>query len=69
MCKVIFARGEEFEVTDDVGLTTVLNLSKWTCVCRGWQMSRLPCKHAAVAIANKRYDSEQYCDSSYSKDT
>ncbi|KAF8408008.1 hypothetical protein HHK36_007148 [Tetracentron sinense] len=68
MCIVVFAGGEEYEVTEGVS-RFVVNLHAKSCACRAWEISGLPCKHAAACIARKRANLEEYCDEYYSKAT
>ncbi|XP_059670804.1 uncharacterized protein LOC132316326 [Cornus florida] len=65
-CSVIFAGADEYEIMDETG-RTVVNLGARTCVCRAWQISGLPCKHAAAAMAYKRMNIELFYDEKFSK--
>ncbi|KAF8406552.1 hypothetical protein HHK36_008640 [Tetracentron sinense] len=68
MCIVVFAGGEDYEVME--GITKfVVNLHAKSCAYQAWEISGLPCKHAAACIARKRANLEEYCDEYYSKET
>ncbi|KAF8408354.1 hypothetical protein HHK36_007503 [Tetracentron sinense] len=67
-CVVVFAGGEEYEVTEGSS-RFVVNFDAKSCSCRAWEISGLPCKHLAACIARKRANIEDYCDGYYSKET
>ena len=65
LCKVTFGGGEAYEVMDE-GRINIVNLGTRTCCCKVWDISGVPCKHAAAVITSKRMSIEDYCDSYYS---
>ena len=40
----------------------VVNLERWSCTCRDWDVRGIPCKHALVAITSARKEIYDYCD-------
>ncbi|XP_043700398.1 uncharacterized protein LOC122651138 [Telopea speciosissima] len=46
---------DEFEVIELTGRRCVVKLRQWSCTCKVWDVTGLPCKHAASAIAMTRY--------------
>ncbi|KAF7141671.1 hypothetical protein RHSIM_Rhsim06G0100900 [Rhododendron simsii] len=67
-CKITFAGGEEYQVVEGV-VSHVVNLKARTCCCKVWEISGLPCKHAASCISHKRMDVEEFCHTYYHGDT
>ena len=66
-CKVQSAGRNQFEVKD--GFTRfVVNLEERTCGCKSWEISGMPCKHAAACINKIHGKVDQFCDAYYSKD-
>ncbi|KAH7847186.1 hypothetical protein Vadar_023010 [Vaccinium darrowii] len=68
ICKITFAGGEEYQVIEGV-VSYVVNLRARTCCCKVWEISGLPCKHAAACISYKRVNIEEYCHSYFHRDT
>lgn len=64
---LLFAGGDEYEVLED-GVSHHLHLNAHTCTCREWQISGIPCRHAATALTHKRANLEDYCDMYFHKD-
>jgi hypothetical protein len=48
------------------GFKFVVNLTERTCLCRRWQISGIPCRHAIAFIAHLREPLEKYVDMYYS---
>ncbi|KAL0432015.1 UNVERIFIED_CONTAM: hypothetical protein Sradi_0827500 [Sesamum radiatum] len=57
----------EFEVQDQ-NINYIVNLRTKTCNCRVWDVSGIPCKHAALGISHRREFLESFCDSRFSKE-
>ncbi|KAL0464005.1 UNVERIFIED_CONTAM: hypothetical protein Slati_0288100 [Sesamum latifolium] len=55
----------EFEVHDQ-NVNYIVNLKGETCNCMVWDISGIPCKHAALGIAHRREDIESYTDNRFS---
>ncbi|KAF7141601.1 hypothetical protein RHSIM_Rhsim06G0106500 [Rhododendron simsii] len=68
VCKITFAGGEEYQVVEGV-VSHVVNLKARTCCCKVWEISGLPCKHAASCISHKRMNVEEFCHTYYHRDT
>ncbi|KAL0359889.1 UNVERIFIED_CONTAM: hypothetical protein Sangu_0838300, partial [Sesamum angustifolium] len=43
-----------------------VDLSNYTCTCRKWELSGIPCKYAILAIFNQNEYSEDYIDDCHS---
>ncbi|XP_027156653.1 uncharacterized protein LOC113757707 [Coffea eugenioides] len=54
-----------FEVTDGER-AFIVSLNQKTCDCGAFQLSGLPCKHAALGIIYRRQKLETYCDPCFS---
>ncbi|XP_043717917.1 uncharacterized protein LOC122665848 [Telopea speciosissima] len=66
-CHVYAFSPYEFEVAEKFVRKFVVDLEKRSCICRVWECTGVPCKHAAAAISYKRQIVEDYCDGCYSK--
>lgn len=64
---LLFAGGDEYEVLEN-GVSHHLHLNAHTCTCMEWQISGIPCRHAATALTHKRANLEDYCDMYFHKD-
>ncbi|XP_027182476.1 uncharacterized protein LOC113780894 [Coffea eugenioides] len=64
-CSLQMASEDLFEVTDG-DRTFIVSLNQKTCDCGAFQLSRLPCKHAALGIVYRRQKLETYCDPCFS---
>ncbi|XP_021615715.1 uncharacterized protein LOC110617306 [Manihot esculenta] len=62
--KLLPGRNEEYEVHEGPYRFAV-SLAKRTCSCGWWDISGLPCKHAARAIAYVRGNIEEFCHEYY----
>ncbi|XP_043817647.1 uncharacterized protein LOC122725096 [Manihot esculenta] len=62
--KLLPGRNEEYEVHEGPCRFAV-SLAKRTCSCGWWDISGLPCKHAARAIAYVRGNIEEFCHEYY----
>ncbi|XP_010546770.1 PREDICTED: uncharacterized protein LOC104818751 isoform X2 [Tarenaya hassleriana] len=49
LCVTFSADSNEFQVRGDT--YEVVNMDRWDCSCKDWQMSGLPCAHAVAVIA------------------
>ena len=49
-CQVLWNGKEGFEVQEGEHRRYTVNLEKWQCSCRYWELSGLPCSHAISAI-------------------
>ncbi|XP_028115334.1 uncharacterized protein LOC114313164 [Camellia sinensis] len=68
-CTVEYAGGNEYEVKDNEGVNHIVHIGAMTCVCRQWEISGLPCKHAVAAISHSRLNIEDFVHPYYSKAT
>ncbi|XP_027075839.2 uncharacterized protein [Coffea arabica] len=66
-CELTMASTNVFEV-GDMNRSYIVNLSAKTCDCGAFQISGLPCKHAALGIIYKREKLESYCEHWFSRD-
>ncbi|KAK4411848.1 hypothetical protein Sango_0257800 [Sesamum angolense] len=66
-CHLLVAGDYEFEVQDE-NINYIVNLRERTCNCRGWDISGIPCRHAALGISHRREDLDSYCDSRFFKE-
>ncbi|XP_027118659.1 uncharacterized protein [Coffea arabica] len=64
-CSLQMASEDLFEVTDG-DRTFIVSLNQKTCDCGAFQLSGLPCKHAALGIVYRRQKLETYCDPCFS---
>lgn len=62
-CRPISSGNDKFEVTEATSTRYAVNLHDMTCTCKLWEVTGLPCRHAAAAILFKRGNLEDYCDS------
>ena len=56
----------EVSVKGGSGFKFVVNLAERTCLCRRWQISGIPCRHAIAFITHLREPLEKYVDMYYS---
>ncbi|KAK4431161.1 hypothetical protein Salat_0878200 [Sesamum alatum] len=61
-CHLLVAGEYEFEVQDG-NINYIVNLREKTCNCRVWDISGIPCRHAALGISHRKEDLDSYCDS------
>ncbi|KAL0297754.1 UNVERIFIED_CONTAM: hypothetical protein Sradi_6827500 [Sesamum radiatum] len=66
-CHLLVAGEHEFEVQIKTS-NYIVNLRTRTCNCRVWDVSGIPCKHAALGIFHRRDSLESFCDSRFSKE-
>ena len=52
-------------VEDSKGFKYSVNLKEKTCSCRKWDLTGIPCKHACSAIAENKWDVEDFVDEAY----
>ncbi|KAH0692197.1 hypothetical protein KY285_019294 [Solanum tuberosum] len=67
-CNIEFNRVDGFEVKEGTFQHSV-DLGRWTCSCRAWQLKGIPCAHAVAAIYFKKCEPLDYIDNCYSKAT
>nr|XP_027075689.1 uncharacterized protein LOC113699521 [Coffea arabica] len=66
-CSLTMASENTFEVTD-VDKSYIVKLHKRTCECGAFQLTGIPCKHAALGAIYKKEKLESYCDAAFSRD-
>ncbi|KAH7865072.1 hypothetical protein Vadar_001871 [Vaccinium darrowii] len=68
-CKALqgFCGGTEYDVMDN-GVRHLVDLGRIMCVCRQWEISGIPCKHAMAAIVKDRKNVEDFIHTYYSKE-
>ncbi|KAL0323663.1 UNVERIFIED_CONTAM: hypothetical protein Scaly_2333400 [Sesamum calycinum] len=66
-CHLLVAGDYEFEVQDE-NINYIVNLRERTCNCRVWDISGIPCRHAALGISHRKEDLDSYCDSRFFKE-
>ncbi|KAL5541880.1 hypothetical protein UlMin_009590 [Ulmus minor] len=44
----------------------VVDLDRWTCSCRCFQLEQLPCAHAMIDIRHRKRDVYEFCSDYYS---
>lgn len=59
---------EGFEVQEHEKFKFTVNLENWTCTCRYWQLSGLPCFHAINAIYKCGRKIDDFIEKCYSVD-
>ncbi|KAK4428564.1 hypothetical protein Salat_1156200 [Sesamum alatum] len=57
---------EEYEV-NNANIHYIVNLRKATCDCKFWEIAGIPCRYAALEIAQRREELETYTDVRFSK--
>ncbi|KAG5599240.1 hypothetical protein H5410_030610 [Solanum commersonii] len=67
-CNIEFNGVDGFEVKEGPFQHSV-DLGRWTCSCRVWQLKGIPCAHAVAAIYFKKCEPLDYIDNCYSKAT
>ncbi|KAH0673933.1 hypothetical protein KY284_025020 [Solanum tuberosum] len=67
-CNIEFNGVDGFEVKEGTFQHSV-DLGRWTCSCRVWQLKGIPCAHAVAAIYFKKCEPLDYIDNCYSKAT
>ncbi|KAM3191490.1 hypothetical protein ACQJBY_069026 [Aegilops geniculata] len=65
-CDVLWNGKEGFEVLEHEKFKFTVNLEAWTCSCRYWQLSGLPCCHAISAIYKTGRKIDDYIAKCYS---
>ncbi|KAL0296061.1 UNVERIFIED_CONTAM: hypothetical protein Sradi_6658200 [Sesamum radiatum] len=65
-CSLLMAGEGEYEV-NDANVHYIVNLRKRTCNCKFWDIVGIPCRHAALGIAHRREELENYTDVRFSK--
>ncbi|KAG5577593.1 hypothetical protein H5410_057727 [Solanum commersonii] len=67
-CNIEFNGVDGFEVKEGPFQHSV-DLGRWTCSCRVWQLKGIPCAHVVAAIYFKKCEPLDYIDNCYSKAT
>ena len=67
-CKVEFAGGYVYEVSDGNGVRHIVHLGEMSCVCRQWELSGIPCIHALAAICYSRQPVEEFVHPYFTKE-
>ena len=62
------AQYEVLEFIDDEERHYVVDLKKFECDCRAWQISGMPCKHAMACISRNSLEPIDFIDESLKKD-
>ena len=65
-CRLVTESGRIFEI-EDLSFTFVVNLDLRTCVCKRWDISGIPCRHAWLAIQECREDPVSYLSENHTK--
>nr|XP_027069168.1 uncharacterized protein LOC113694535 [Coffea arabica] len=66
-CSLTMASENTFEVAD-VDKSYIVKLHERTCECGAFQLTGIPCKHAALGVIYRREKLESYCDAAFSRD-
>ncbi|KAK4397537.1 hypothetical protein Sango_1590300 [Sesamum angolense] len=66
-CHLLVAGDYEFEVQDE-NINYIVNLRERACNCKVWDISGIPCRHAALGISHRREDLDSYCGSRFFKE-
>nr|XP_027067869.1 uncharacterized protein LOC113693526 [Coffea arabica] len=66
-CSLTMASENTFEVAD-VDKSYIVKLIERTCACRAFQLTGIPCKHAALGATYRREKLKGYCDAAFSND-
>jgi hypothetical protein len=56
---VIWNGDDQYQVSGQSGNQCVVDLGRKTCVCRRWEITGMPCKHAVAALYNKAANGQQ----------
>ncbi|CAL5443325.1 unnamed protein product [Camellia sinensis] len=56
---------EQFEVVGPYGEQYKLDLQAWTCACRKWDLSSIPCAHVVAAANFLGEEPEKYVHQYY----
>jgi len=67
-CNIEFNGVDGFEVKEGTFQHSV-DLGRWTCSCRVWQLKGIPCAHVVAAIYFKKCEPLDYINNCYSKTT
>lgn len=57
--QVLMSAGSTFEVRGDS--IEVVDIDNWSCSCRGWQLTGLPCCHTIAVVGCMRQSPYDYC--------
>ncbi|KAL4284336.1 hypothetical protein GQ457_16G014780 [Hibiscus cannabinus] len=68
-CWPLYAGGQMYQVSCGLSSQHSVNIQEWTCSCRKWQLTCIPCIHAISVILSIEDRPEKYVDSCYSVST
>ncbi|KAK8627836.1 hypothetical protein V6N13_135434 [Hibiscus sabdariffa] len=68
-CWPLYAGGQMYQVSCGPSSQHSVNIQEWTCSCRKWQLTGIPCIHAISVILLIEDRPEKYVDSCYSVST
>ncbi|KAL4346419.1 hypothetical protein GQ457_17G005010 [Hibiscus cannabinus] len=66
-CRLVWNGDGRFEV-NHLGNQHTVDLKKWTCTCREWEINGIPCCHAICAMYHDSKKPEAYVSEWYSKE-
>ncbi|KAL4364016.1 hypothetical protein GQ457_04G008290 [Hibiscus cannabinus] len=64
-CWPLYAGGQMYQVSCGPSSQHSVNIQEWTCSCRKWQLTGIPCIHAISVILSIEDRPEKYVDSCY----
>lgn len=68
-CCIAHLAGEKkYQVIHMSGVQLVVDLARYTCSCRRWNMTGIPCGHAIACISKRHEDPVKYVHSCYKKE-
>jgi hypothetical protein len=67
VCRLLPGKNDEFEVKNGK-VRFAMSLRDKACSCKWWDISGMPCKHAAICIGYKRVNIEDYVHKYYTVD-
>uniref|UniRef100_A0A5B7AED0 SWIM-type domain-containing protein n=1 Tax=Davidia involucrata TaxID=16924 RepID=A0A5B7AED0_DAVIN len=68
--EVLLSTGSSmYEVRDTTGQVNAVNLQLWSCSCREWQITGLPCLHAEVVIKYFGKNAHDFCSKYFTVET
>lgn len=68
-CMVIPRRNRKFKVKHAYKSTITIDLANRTCMCRVWDLTRIPCHLACTTIYLSKLQLEDYVSDCFKKDT
>ncbi|KAK8713246.1 hypothetical protein V6N13_148468 [Hibiscus sabdariffa] len=67
-CWPLYVGGQMYQVSCGPSSQHSVNIQEWTCSCRKWQLTGIPCIHA-ISVMSIEDRPEKYVDSCYSVST